>query len=198
MITDSYMFVTECLYLYNNGMREAVKTHLRKAYGQEWWSRGVETPFVQYRRDFDIQWQLKWGLGVGLYPPVIKANINNAFRGVFQDPEEAHWNLLKIRDVRNDWAHHRNISVPCAQRTATWMIDILDALERAEARSIEELMEQYGITLRAAVEENAMTSEEALPPEDRNVRGVVSTLPRRVRKWWHSRRLFKRFTKSVG
>ena len=198
MISDSYLFITECLHLYNYGMRQAVKMHLERAYGQEWWTKGVELPFMHYRRDADIQWQLRYGLGVGLYPPVIKANLNKAFQGVFQDPEEAHWSLLRIRDARNDWAHHREITERSAQRAAGWMVDILEALERAEARSIEELLEEYGFKPRAAAEENVINEEEGPSATEPNVREAVRALQRQIRAWWNSRSPFKRFTRFVG
>ena len=197
MISDSYVFVTECLYLYNSGMRQAVKLRLEETYGQEWWTKGVEIPFMRYRRDPDIQWQLDYGLGVGLYPPIIKANINKAFKDVFPDPEEAHWNLLKIRDVRNDWAHHREVTIRSAQRVAGWMIDILEALERAEARSIEELIEEYGFNGRATGEEKTTMEGEGPSAAEPKVREVVRTLQRQVRAWWNSKSPFKRFARFV-
>lgn len=144
-MSDSYMFVTECLLHFNNGMRQAVQGYLEEVYGEAWWVKGVVGPVSQGWPNADIERVLEYGLDVGLYPLVIKANIDGAFRGIFLNRYEVRRDLRRICIVRNKCAHQQEIEAPLAQRAAGWMRDILKALGRQEATEIAHLLKEFAI-----------------------------------------------------
>ena len=145
MLSDSYMFVTECLVHFNNGMRQAIPVYLEKFYGDEWWAKGVVGPVSQEWPNADIERVLEYGLDVGLYPLVVQANIDGAFRGIFLNRYEVRRDLRRICIVRNKCAHQQEIEAPLAQRAAGWMRDILKALGRQEATEIAHLLKESAI-----------------------------------------------------
>ena len=171
MASDSYMFVTQCLWHFNKGMRQAIPVYLEKFYGDEWWAKGVVGPVSQRWPNADIEHVLEYGLDVGLYPLVVQANIDGAFRGIFLNRYEVRWDLWRICIVRNKCAHQQEIEAPLAQRAAGWMWATLKALGSQEAIEIDHLLKEFAME-SAAVQVEGHTGEPATTM-DTDVIGLV-------------------------
>ena len=172
MEVDEYLIFTQCNRLYVQGVRRAIRQRLEKAYGDDWWDKGVTPALTQQQRQILEKTTARWSgpisetlLDVSHFAPIITTNPNYrlAFLDGFTDSAETFNRLRQLAAMRNDWAHVQDISGPRVMQAANSMKGILASLQCTEALELENMTK--GFTVQTAqMEDYPDTQDDVAEP----------------------------------
>lgn len=152
MNSDGYMFFTTTHRLYVQGVRRALRQRLEAVFGVDWWEQGVEYALQDnHRRNLrsvieknpDSEPHLF--IEASHFGWIIVKHHNAAFADAFNDTIRTFKEIQHLTNLRNEWAHIHDISLPRAWQAADLMKGILASLRCEEALEIERMTQDLGI-----------------------------------------------------
>ncbi len=146
MHNDAYMFFTECLVLYVQGVRRSIRERLTAELGANWWEWGVDV-FLPDGQKANVRDLLRKrdhlapesSLDPSHFVHVITHN--RALTDAFPDLHMAAVDLGAVARLRNQWAHAQELAWSQAMYGAGLMRHILASLNCEEAVRIDEMLQ---------------------------------------------------------
>ena len=135
--TDGYIFFTQILRLYVQGVREALRDRLVAAFGDEWWEKGVEYALqgnllkaLQDLVEKNPGHNRHQFMDTSHFGWIIVKHHNGVFSDAFSNTVKTFNDLRRLNDLRNEWAHRYDISPARSIQAADLMKSILASLRR--------------------------------------------------------------------
>lgn len=152
MESDGFVLFTFAHRAYVNGVRLALRQRLESAFGDGWWGKGVEYALpdnqlknlratVEKNPDLDRHHLIE----PSHFGAIIVKHHNAAFADAFNDTIRTFKEIQHLTNLRNEWAHIHDISLPRARQAADLMKGILASLRCEEALEIERMTQDLGI-----------------------------------------------------
>ena len=146
------MFFTTTHRLYVQGVRRALRQRLEAVFGADWWEQGVEyalqdnhrrnlRSIIEKNPDSDPHLFIE----ASHFGWIIVKRHNAAFADAFNDTIRTFKEIQHLTNLRNEWAHIHDISLPRARQAADLMKGILASLRCEEALEIERMTQDLGI-----------------------------------------------------
>ena len=146
MHNDAYMFFTECLRWYVQGVRRCIQERLTADLGANWWEWGVDV-FLPDGQKANVRDLLRKrghlapesSLDPSHFVHVITHN--RALADAFPDLRRAAVELEAVARLRNQWAHAQELAWGQAMYGAGLMRHILASLNCEEAVRVDEMLQ---------------------------------------------------------
>ncbi len=199
MDLDNYLFLTRCHVFYVQGVRRAISVRLSEQYGEDWWTKAVETSLTEEQLN-SLQIQIERNpsrsrhlfLDAGHFERVVRHNFS-VFAEAFRDTSSIADQMRSLANVRNAWAHVEDLSPQRARRAVQQMRRILTSLSCEEALEIEKINGDI-VPEPSAVEDEEHMNDVDHPYHDVEIaelRGVPLDL-------WHQLQSYLVLEKSVS